>query len=156
MACWEQRSICLKDEIRKPLMSSPKLNKNELFLFPYSNGEPHKFQILEGQTGKNIKQDLVLGCWNSHEYDTQKVLVSWELVILHRLLFFKVGLVVLVLKKKKSKNNCLLSEVCEVSSQAHLAAKVHQHASKYRPKQLWLTSPYMPSPPPSPIIHKAT
>lgn len=38
--------------------------------------------------------------------------------------------------KKVSKNNCLLSEVCEVSSQAHLAAKVHHHASKYRPKQL--------------------
>lgn len=51
--------------------------------------------------------------------------------------FFKVGLVVLVLRGKKvSKNNCLLSEVCEVSSQAHLGAKVHHHASKYRPKQL--------------------
>lgn len=83
-------------------MSSPKLNMKELFLFSYSNGKLHKFQILEeGQTGKNIKQDLVLGCWNSHEYDTQKVLVSWELVILHRLFFFKVGLVVLVPKKKK-------------------------------------------------------
>jgi len=34
----------------------------ELFLFPYSHGKPSKFQIPEGQTGKNIKQDLGLGC----------------------------------------------------------------------------------------------
>lgn len=57
-------------------------------------------------------------------------------------------------KWKVSKYNCLLSEVCEVSSQVHLAAKVHQHASKYRPTKLWLTSPHMPSPPPSPITYK--
>lgn len=154
MACWEQRSICLKDEIRESLISSPKLNMKELYLFPHSNRKPSEFQILEGQIGRNIKQDLGLGCWNAHEHDKQKVLVSWELVFLHRLFFlsrfssFSPG-------KKVSKNNCLLSEVCEVSSQVHLAAKVHQHASKYRPKQLWLTSPYMPSPPPPPIIYKA-
>lgn len=57
-------------------------------------------------------------------------------------------------KWKVSKYNCLLSEVCEVSSQVHLAAKVHQHASKYRPTKLWLTSPHMPSPPPSPNTYK--